>query len=167
MDRQASDSSGCPSGLCAMNRRGITGFATEGPVVPHPASELKAFSRACHEVARRRGARVVDLVGASTTPSFHLARLDAGGRTCAVLCNATLPVLAFADVPVQMGSLRFRDEPALRREYEQLGYECPTAAELERPARVEDLDQLEPVELDQIRYWNPARLGDVAFNWFD
>ncbi len=87
----------------------------------------------------------------------------------AVLLNAHHPVVAFADPPGDGEvRLRFRDCAELAEVFGSFGvYQVVPAAELEQPPTPDALRELSDIEREQVAYWEPRRLGDVAFNWWD
>ena len=42
-----------------------------------------------------------------------------------------------------------------------------TTTELNRKLADNDLAKLDAAELEQVKYWEPQSVGDVAFNWWD
>jgi hypothetical protein len=42
-----------------------------------------------------------------------------------------------------------------------------TLEELSRPIAKTDLDQLDRAEIEQVKYWKPHTIGELAFNWWD
>jgi len=131
-------------------------------------ASFKDFKAAVFSAARAIGATVVQAEPAGVTPNFHSAALDAPDGEIVVLCNSRFPIVAFAEAPVAMGSLRFKDHDALRDAMESIGgYTVANVAELGRALTADDLTALDSWDLAQLRYWNPSTVGEVVFNWFD
>jgi hypothetical protein len=92
---------------------------------------FKDFKAAVFSAARAIRATVVNAEPAGVTPNFHSAVLDAPDGEIVVLCNSRFPIVAFAEAPVGMGSLRFKDHDALRDAMESIGgYAVANVAEL-------------------------------------
>jgi len=104
------------------------------------------------------------------TPNFHEAQvtLRDGTDTVRVLCNAHYPIVAFATPAAQEGDVRlqFVECPLLA---ESLGSEFSLLSVQDAEAGVADelLLLLGEDELDQMLYWNPQRMGEVIFNYWD
>jgi hypothetical protein len=150
---------------------GITGFYDRGDE-PLTVTDLPTFRGHCHEAARRAGGRVVSVINpypAGLCRNFAVGTLALPGGAVAVLFNAHHPVIAFADPPGEGEVvLRFRDCPELAEAFRSFGvYEVVPAAELEQPVTADALRELSEVEREQVAYWRPRRVGDVAFNWWD
>ena len=150
---------------------GITGFWDRGDE-SLTVTDVRAFRGHCHDAARRAGGRVKSFVypnpdGLCRNFAVGLIALPAGDVAAAL--NAHHPVVAFADPPaVGEMALRFRDCPELAAAFRSFGvYRVASAAELEQPPTPSALAELSAIELEQVAYWEPRRLGDVAFNWWD
>jgi hypothetical protein len=87
----------------------------------------------------------------------------------AVLLNAHHPIVAFADPKGATSScFEFRDVPELADYFRGLGvYTMPAAAELNERPTAEHLRDLSSVELKQVKYWEPQRVGEILFNFWD
>lgn len=146
---------------------GVTGFGLRSP---HVNSDFRSFSSACRAAARTIGANVQSTTDAGSSPAlgFHEALLVVDRHPLLVLCNASVPVIAFA--------MPRNDTHELRNEF----IDCPQlAAVLCDNYRVlsrqeahslpvpEIVSLLEPEELRQLRYWRSERVGDVVFNHWD
>ncbi len=150
---------------------GITGFRCRGDEPPR-ATDFRAFSGHCHEAARRAGGRVVSITAPNAggvCHNFAVGTLALPGGAVAVVLNAHHPVVAFADPPAEGDTrLRFQDSPELAAAFASFGgYRVMSAAELEQPPTAEALRELSEAERKQVAYWEPRRIGDVAFNWWD
>ena len=147
--------------------RGVTGFNFPEHGVP-----VKRFTSACHTAARQARARVHHVRGAyeQVMRSFHEAKLTLrdGTETVRVLCNAHYPIVAFASPAAQEWDVRvqFVECPLLA---EHLSGEFTILSVQDACAGVSPaaIAQLGEAELDQMRYWNPQRIGDVIFNYWD
>jgi hypothetical protein len=147
--------------------KGVTGFDVTESNVP-----AKRFAAACHSAARQVGARVHHVRDAAerVTPNFHEAVVTwmDGVEDVRVLCNAHHPIVAFATPVDHEGDVRieFVDCPQLARplsaEFRVLSKDG-AAAGIPSNAVI----RLGESELDQMRYWNPQRIGDLIFNFWD
>lgn len=154
-------------------QRGVTGIygcKDKSPV--DSKTDLKAFRSDCHSVARALGAKIVaikdryDQVGVC---NFAIAYIVFHDDTIAVLLNAVFPVLAFAKPPKEgQVSFDYVDCPKVAREFKSVGdYSIATAAEMNEPLVRHHYKDLAPFEVKRIRYFRPARVGDVVFNSWD
>lgn len=147
--------------------KGITGFDASNDGVP-----VERFVAACHAAARQVAGRVHQVRAAyeQGTLNFHEALMSLRDRPemIRVLCNAHYPIVAFAAPPAYEGDARleFVDCPELA---EGLHGEFSMIARQDACAGVADsgIAQLGDDELDQMRYWQPQRIGDVIFNDWD
>jgi hypothetical protein len=151
-----------------MLRPGITGLLASGECVASGGVSFTDFKAAVFRAARAIRAKVVHTEPAGVTPNFHSAVLDAPDGETVVLCNSRFPIVAFAEWPVAMGSLRFKDHGALRDAMESIGgYTVTNVAELDRTLTEDDVTALGSGDLYNLRYWKPETVGEVVFNWFD
>ena len=151
--------------------RGVTGFWGHREQAP-TATDGAAFRGHCHEAARRAGGRVLAVTRSDSggpVRNFAVGLLSLPAGEVAVVLNAHHPLVAFADPPTPgEGALRFRDCPLLAEVFRSFGvYEVLAVAELERPPYPTALGALSKAERKQVASWKPARLGDVAYNWWD
>ena len=148
--------------------RGITGFRDRRAGGAIPAVAPKSFARACHTAARLGGGRVETFDVARYPRNYYRAIIRLREDAVAVLCNAHFPWVAFASVSDDGISHRFIDAPALAsRFYEAMPCEVLSPSSLEGPPDAASLNELSAAELEQIRYWEPDRLGDIIFNSWD
>ncbi len=148
---------------------GSTGVSRGGqPAVP--GASFRVFGTLCHAVARRGSGRVVEMWSCErrVTPNFHLAELALRSGTVYLLCNAFCLWLGASDRrPEWMGGpfVTSAEVEAVAAEWPDFHFLSPE--ELEAPLAVESVRGLLPVELGQLLYWRPERLGDVIFNFWD
>ena len=115
------------------------------------------------------GATVTGVIPAGVTPNFHTIAVTADRRDLEVLRHTVVPVIAFARPrPDEDLTITFIEHPALGAAITGLTdvHVC-TAAELDTSLSRADLSALGPAEHDQIRYWQPATVGAVLFNFWD
>lgn len=147
--------------------RGATGFwhASDPPA---GMTNLRELTRVIHDAARRTGGQVQGVVSADPGRSFHAFVLAYPDRRLIAVGHVLLPLLALAQPPGEDAVLSFVDDAAVVRSlavYEPYRLMCP--AELSMPVARADLSDLATAEVDQIRYWNPATVGDLLFNSWD
>ncbi|MBN9524366.1 hypothetical protein J0H58_38605 [bacterium] len=149
---------------------GVTGFC-DRTTAPPPNTDVRAFRGHCYEAARCVRGTVVSFTNPypGVTDNYAVAVLDTAAGAVAVLLNAHHPIVAFADPKGVTGSsFEFRDVPALADYFGGLGvYTVATAAGLnERPAAAH-LRDLSPAELKRVKYFEPRRVGEIVFNFWD
>jgi hypothetical protein len=149
---------------------GITGFGRPGAELA-PDSNLYWFQSHCFAAARMLGGRVLQPAHRpDVVANFVSAVLELPDTTVAILLNLHFPVLGFARPWLEsIDELKFVDCQPLADAFASIGapYEVVSRSELEKPIRQKDLGPLAAIEMDQIRYWKPARVGDVVFNCWD
>ena len=124
---------------------------------------------ACHAAARRTSGTVGAAWQTAVTPDFDAALLDYQHERVAVLRHALLDVVAFVEVPGDQVEppLAFIDRPRLAQILGETGFQVLTAAELSQPIASADLSDLAAHEHEQVRYWKPATVGELLFNYWD
>lgn len=146
---------------------GATGFTRPGQAVHYDA---RPFLTACHDAARRTGGTITTSQEPGVTPNFHAVVIAYGHERLAVLRHALLPLAAFAQAPRDHVALppAFIDHPRLAQIIgESTGCPVLSTAELRQPLKPADLSQLTTAEHEQIRYWKPATVGELLFNYWD
>jgi hypothetical protein len=109
------------------------------------------------------------LLSNHTSHNFASIVLELPEGPVAVLLNAHLPIMGFAEPPREGEMrLRFVEVPKLAELFRGFGvYRVVEASDLERSADDEESSRLAAAELEQTRYWKPARVGDLVFNFWD
>ncbi|MFO1487176.1 MAG: hypothetical protein U1F65_01745 [Verrucomicrobiota bacterium] len=148
--------------------KGVTGFDA-----PEKLVSIESFELPCQSLVRRlRGGIVYTRRAyAEVTPNFHEVhvKLSTGeSEGISILCNAHFPIVAFAQPVRRPGDLRVRflDCPYAADDFKKK-FTIMTRAEAEAGISPTMILKLGPAELDQMRYWNPTRLGDLVFNFWD
>lgn len=151
--------------------RGVSGFRDGSSTAR--ATDVATFRAACHAAARAAFAppvRAGDVVRAGVTPNFHVLVLSGRDSSLAVLCHATLPLVAVSaaapvdGAPIHDGAL----EPGAATEaFTTAGFRVLTPAELATPMAFVDTGELAAAALRQVAYWQPATYGELVFNWWD
>ena len=137
-------------------------------------TSLREFRRACHEAARRTGGRIAEFrIADCVTPNFHQGVLDYGGHRLSIVCtrDRTEPVVAVAEpraideTAVDAGPLTFVDAPELVAVLAEFpAFRVLTPADLAGPFDARTWPGYQPADL---KYWAPADLGEVLFNYWD
>ena len=147
---------------------GATGF---GSVRARLTSvDVGAFITLCFAAARSTGGTVRDVKRAGVTPSFHSVVIDYPTHQIAVLCHCCLPLLALATPPREgdAGTPVFAECVRLAQVLgESPDFQIMTAPQLNTPLQHVNLSQLDDAEHEMIRYWQPATVGDLLFNYWD
>lgn len=153
-------------------RQGISGFR-HAKDASLPTCDVSAFRTDCFAAARCAGGRVrqSDRGRDAVATNFTFEILDLSAGPVAVLLNLHFPVIALAVAPPGTGHggpIKFVDHDVLAGLLSAAGnYDVLSRAELERALTQRDVQLLSPVEIEQVRYWKPARVGDVVFNFWD
>jgi hypothetical protein len=133
-------------------------------------TDLREFRRACHEAARRTGGRIVEFrIADCVTPNFHQGVLDHGGHRVSIVCtrDRAEPVVAIAEPrPLDgMGPLTFVEAPELVAVLAEFpAFQVLAPAGLAGPFDARTWPGYHPAEL---KYWAPADLGEVLFDYWD
>ena len=154
-------------------QRGITGILSRKDPMPVQAcTDLKAFRSHCHDAARETGAKIqsikdsYDGVGIC---SFAIALFEFSDSTVAVLLNVIRPIIAFSKSPSE-GQILFEyiDCSKLAEVFQAFGtYSISISHQLNQPLVRNICKNLAPAEQEQVRYFRPARVGDLIFNSWD
>lgn len=145
---------------------GATGFGQSGRV---GHGDVRAFLTACHDAARRTGGTVTAIQQASVTPDFDAVLLVYEHERVAALRHALVNLVAFVQVPGDRVAppLEFIECSRLAQILGETGFKLLSAAELRRPITSADLSDLTADEHEQVRYWKPATVGELLFNYWD
>jgi hypothetical protein len=151
--------------------RGITGCWGLGGE-PSPETDFRAFRSHCFEVARQINGRVLSVANLNSAGyyrNYFIGIMEIRSEIVCVVLNAHYPIAAFADpIPESEVHLRFRDSPELIQAFGVFGlYQIALAQELEAQPTPDALIRLSPTEQKQVEYWNPQRIGDIIFNFWD
>jgi hypothetical protein len=150
-------------------RKGITSFFAHRDI---PEFRFDFFHMIVTSFSKPMGFEVVEMTERGVTPNFHLATLTRQkarqDETISILGHASFPIIAFAE-PLVPGEIRFRDAFAIASRINVLFPEVTiaTCEEFSRKIEKSDLEQLDRIEREQIKYWKPQTIGELAFNWWD
>lgn len=151
-----------PKAMESLLRPGITGFCATKKV------DFGDFRRAVINAARSSGATVVSSRQADcVTPNFHQVDIDLGSRPLSVICNRNYPVVALVSCPIAMSGVLPVDDAEFITALTAMGWKLAKSDELIRPLTAADLACLSEMDRKQAKYWKPARIADVIFNWWD
>jgi hypothetical protein len=148
-------------------RTGITSFYGRNKLPEFPFAEFKRIAYAC---AIPCGYSVARLLERGATPNFHTATLEGPDESVDLLGHSTFPIIAFAEPREEYScELKFRDVVPISSLLNQMFPDVSVATldELARPIGKTDLDQLDRAEMEQVKYWKPYTIGELAFNWWD
>ncbi len=148
-------------------RKGITSFFQHRTIPEFSFGEFKDIVRSC---VAPIGFTIHSLTERGVTPNFHTAALERFNDQFTILAHSTYPIIAFAE-PLKPGicELRFRDANSIAKRITD-SYPNVTIAstkELLRRIDISDIEQLNRAEREQIKYWKPQTIGELAFNWWD
>jgi hypothetical protein len=142
-----------------------------------PGWDRRAFRRVCYEAVICTGGKVIELrISDGVTPNFHQAIVAYRDRTVAVVCRRDAALLAIAlprDLDFtparESGPLTFIELPELAAALADAGtrigdFQILTTAELDGPI---DLERWPGISSRDLRYWQPASLGEALFNYWD
>ncbi len=156
---------------------GITGQqGRKDPVPEPPLTDLKAFRAHCHHAARINCATVQtirDPYECGSPSNYAVARIrfsDNNVVLVLVLVNQVRPIVAFAKAPSVEWQITFEfiDCAKLADAFLEVAeYIIAASEELNRPLLREMCKDLAPREKQGVRYYRPARVGDVIFNYWD
>ena len=151
-------------------KRGITSFFNWDERDTIPEFTFAEFKRVVFGVADPLRLAVTQLTERGVTPNFHSAHLDGGETSVAMLGHSTYPIIAFSEHwKHNDGQLRLVDCIRIATELKRMFPHVTVAesGELTRKLTESDLALLDEGELDQIKYWKPQTVGEIAFNWWD
>lgn len=147
---------------------GITGFSGS---IPQPQIPYHHFKSACYAAARSCGSHITSfsLAYEGNIRNFHVAEFVlAHGNKLLVLCNAYFPVVTFVKFQSSsfLANLDFVDCADLGGQFVHT-HRVLSKIELEANPTDTALALLHESEMSQIKYWRPARVGDIIFNCWD
>ena len=117
-----------------------------------------------HALARKNGG-VVTEVDTDTYPrNFYSAKLSRYDQSVFILQNIHYPYIVFAQRDASGGFILVGQPEWLQLSEDPVCFLSP--AELNQDWRGL-CGELNPEELEQIRYWNPQTVGEIIFNTWD
>ncbi len=151
-------------------KRGITSFFNRNDGNTIPKFTFFEFKRVVFAVANSVSLHVTELTESEFTPNFHSAHLNNSNTSLTVVGHSSYPIFAFCKPFKQHEcQLHFvnRTTIAIEMKYIFPYVTVATVEELNREPTKIDLDALDAVELEQIKYWKPQSIGEIVFNWWD
>lgn len=151
-------------------RPGITGLFESRECASLPEYPIADFKQLVHAVAMSQGWTVASVAEAGITPNFHAAELQSPNACIFVLGHAKFPIVAFAERMDDADQrLQFVDNSNIAGEISRLypDVEVGSATDLNRLITDDDLAQLAHADRQQVNYWKPRTIGQLAFNWWD
>jgi hypothetical protein len=144
---------------------GITGFASLS------GTDFGQFKTACYVAARQLGGCVVSCQGyeGGVPRNFNRVTIKVGEETVDILCNCEYPMVAASRLQDDGSTqITFMDVPGLAEAMRGVGpFRVLSAEELASPVNAETLQDLDPAEIEQVKYWKPRTVGEVVFNFWD
>ncbi|WP_145058448.1 hypothetical protein [Adhaeretor mobilis] len=128
------------------------------------------FKRIAYGCATPCGYAVTALTERGLTPNFHTAALENGNDRVHLLGHSSYRIIAFANPREDYScELSFRDLPVIAEALRQMfpDVTIATVEELSRPVTKTELELLDRAEIEQVKYWKPVTVGELAFNWWD
>jgi len=151
-------------------RPGITSFFESRECDSLPQYPMAEFKQLVHAVAISQDWNVASIAEAEIPPNFHVAELQSSNARLFVLGHSNFPIVVFAERFDDADQcLQFVDNPNIAGEISQMypDVEIASATELNRPITDDDLAQLAQADRQQVNYWKPRTIGQLAFNWWD
>lgn len=151
---------------------GITGFYNRENNNP-PKVDGKQFKQVCAANVNRCGGKVLEFKEPQYPMNFYDTEVKVFNKQFHILLNEHYPYLAFASV-VEFGKIHFIDVPELKQF--SLLYHVLSVKELYEPlvfkpgskkGTLQNDHDLNDAELEQVAYWEPKRIGEVIFNYWD
>ena len=84
-----------------------------------------------------------------------------------ILINAYFPIYCSVETRNAWMQLKFIDLPEKIINLIGTEFQFFTSKEFERPPKTEEIQKLDKFEIDQIKYWESMRIGDIVFNGYD
>ena len=120
------------------------------------------FKRICYSINK---AEVIGFDFDLIAKNYYVAEIKHNEEMVYLLLNAYYPYLAFSHNQDKF-SLNFtmnRELETIFKDY----YEILSPDQLNAGISIDELDKLGHTEKDQVIYFNPRRIGDVIFNYWD
>lgn len=152
---------------------GVTGFYSEAHSKP-PTIDQKQFKQICFSLISKNGGEVLNFKEPQVATNFIDVEAKVFNKHLHILLNAHYPFMAFA-IDVEYGKITFIDDPELYKLFSRY-YNVLDTNELNVPVLLmqgskkgilQNDHDLNSDELEQITYWNPERIGEIIFNFWD
>lgn len=152
---------------------GITGFYNSSNNPP-PKVDGKQFKEICFTITTQSGGKVLDFKEPQYPMNFYDVEVNFLKKHLHILLNKYYPFLAFASA-VEFGKINFIEIPDLKIQFSSF-YKVLDAKELNEPVVLllgnkkdilQNDNELNKIELEQIAYWKPEKIGDIVFNFWN
>ena len=140
---------------------GITGFRDLNNLYI-PEQEEKMFKKFCYFIASCYHCAVVLFDLNLTSKNFYFAEMKTEQDNLYLLENAYYPWIAFAK-SLDFTGIEFIESPF---DLAEQNVHVLTLSDLQKDWH-DFVGELSKVELEQIEYWKPKRIGDIVFNFWD
>lgn len=154
---------------------GISGFYDVEAIAIPPSVNGTEFKKICHSIAATvTDGKLIDYKEPLTITNFYQASITIQDTVIHVLLNAHYPIVAFASF-IEPFNIIFIDSTQLSNQF-RMYYTVVCSGELNEPLRYIELkdtfvlgndNDLNNTELEQVRYWKPRTVGELAFNFWD
>lgn len=143
--------------------KGITGFGGVD-TAPPPHLDEKAFCQMCYSIAMENGGTVTELDTDTYPRNFYSAKLSRYDDAVFILQNIHYPYIAFAQCDAASRFVLISPPDWLQLSADPVRDLSPNELNQDWHGLCGELN---PEELEQIRYWNPQTVGEIIFNTWD
>lgn len=152
---------------------GVTGL-TDGSDGNYQQQDVKQFKNLCFSLVIPNDGKILNFTEPQIDTNFFKVEVEIFGRQRYILLNESYPFLAFAS-NVGYFNIDFVYESRLAELFRPF-YCVVEAIELNEPLKIkfgpknkilENDNELSRLELEQIAYWKPTKIGEVIFNHWD
>ncbi|UOE95243.1 hypothetical protein [Alkalihalobacillus sp. LMS39] len=132
------------------------------------------FKSLCKSIVLNLGGSVLSFKDPKVAQNYYYAEIEISDEKLYILINGHYPFIAFASSGIP-GDITFVDNEQLAKCFEQY-YRILYSYELEEPLRVKQPkgniligieNELNGAELVNVKHWQPKRVGDIVFNYWD
>ena len=143
---------------------GVTGFYFYKNEPP-PQMNLKQYKAVCYQIASLTGGLILRFVEAKEQKirNYHTAIVKNQEVEYYILCNAHYPLIGFS-IQLDNGSFDFIDVGPVAEDFTSTGFTILSAFFLNNSPSQGLYRALNTVELKQINYWKPDKIGNIIFN---
>ena len=147
--------------------RGVTGFY-DHTEAPPPSVDLKVFRALCHRLTRAIGAQLTEPESdEALVHNYDVTPITFRGESYLIVCNRHEPLLGIATHFDGYDLIRFGDLPVQLDQVDFGPFHLISGVTLNEEPTAELYSELSPVELEQIDYWAPEKVGHIIFNQWD
>lgn len=144
---------------------GVTGFYTSHDKFGQ--QDIKSFETCLYSLLRASGAAIVHKELSLNSKSFYSYQINGSlGQQFRILLHAVYPFVAFASI-ASYGGIDFIDKNLETADMNGFPYKILPQQLLDTPLTSEDTVLLRDYEQKMLRYWKPATIGEVIFNYWD